>query len=115
MQNDYLRPLYDYNKPIGELHQVGDIFVCGTEMDILYGREKVKGINITICRNREIADYKKANYAVVTISEQQLKEKQFTIEEDIDNISATISKNYSVIEKAYADYVREVNSRLRER
>lgn len=110
----YLRPLYDYNKPIGELHEIGDIFVAGSEMNLITGKEDVKGIDLVITKNGVLADAKLENYAVVNISEEQLKNKEFTIQEDLDDISEIISKNYKVVVKAYAAYVKEVKKRLRE-
>lgn len=110
---DY-RPLYDYNKPIGEFHYIGDIFVAGTEMNLIVGKEDVKCVDLIILRNRENADWHKSNWAIVSVSETQLSDKEFTVILDMDNIAEIVSKNYKVVKKAYAAYVKEVKKRLRE-
>lgn len=111
MERDYLRPIYDYDQPLGENHKIADIFVCGTEINTVTALEDVKGINITVAKNDEIPDWTKNNYAVVTISESQLKDNEFTVEESISDIEKIVSENYEVIKKAYSDYVKEVKKR----
>jgi len=113
MNSDKLRPIYDYNRPIGELYEIFDIFVYDTEININTGREDVKGISLVIGKNGEIADWEKENYFVITVTENQLENKNFIVEPIDNNICEIIKNNYSEIEKAYKTYIKEIKKRYK--